>query len=394
MTALIVYLAGVPWDGAVGTDRRLVLSLSASVRVLWVDPPVSALGRPRGGLRGPCAARGARIDAVAHRIERLRVTGPPLITRVGVRALTRGILGSRVRAAARARGGADVVVVANPLLGFPLLDGAQCVYYVTDDWPAGASLMGLSRPAITRLERANAKRAHVVAAVSPSLADRLSREHGIPVSVLANGCTVGDATEAVELGLPDPVVGLAGQINERLDLELLQAVADRGLSLALVGPRREREPTFARQLDELLARPNVRWLGPRPSSSLPGLLARFRVGVTPYALSDFNKASFPIKTLDYLAAGLPCVATPSPALDWLDTDLVSVADRPQTFADAVERWAHADVDPDDVERRVAFARGHSWDARAAQFLASVGLAAAPGSADSNSVTTTPQQRKS
>ncbi len=380
-TPLVVYVAGMPWDGAEGTDRRLVTALSAHVRVLWVDPPASLLRRAPGGGRSLTSPLNARTDQVAPQVERLQVVGPPLVTRAPVRSVVNALLARAVRSAVAERGGAQAVVVANPLVGLRGQEGVTGVYYVTDDWPAGAGLMGLSRRAIERAERRSCAAADVVAAVSPSLADRLAGAHGISVSVLANGCAVAPAADGVapvDLGLPGPVVGLVGQVNERLDLDLLHAVADRGLSLALVGPRRERSAPFAEALDRLLGRPNVRWFGLRPAAELPGFLAAFRVGVTPYVDSEFNRASFPLKTLDYLAAGLPCVATPSPALDWLDTDLVHSARDPEDFADEVERLARADVDLEEVRRRVELAGRHTWDARAEQLLTAVGIHDAEG----------------
>lgn len=376
MVPLVVYLAGVPWDGCEGTDRRLVSALAADARVLWVDPPTSSLRRKA---RGGFVRQASKLERVAHHVDRLQVAGPPLVTRPVVHSVANALLGTRLRAAVADSGGADAVVLANPLMRFPRSVGGRRLYYVTDDWLAGAELMGLSRQAIERFQQANVREADAVAAVSPPLADRLSQAHGRAVAVLANGCTVDDRSDlaAVDLGLPAPVIGLTGQVNERLDLEILGAVADRGLSLAVVGARKERTREFSEAFDRLAGRSNVRWYGHQPASSLPGFLASFDVGITPYAISAFNTASFPIKTLDYLAAGLPCVASPLPALDWLSTHLIDVAATPQHFADLVEQAATAPADKDAVAQRIAFARRHSWGARAAQLLASLGVPARP-----------------
>lgn len=371
--AVVVYLAGVPWDGAEGTDRRLVSALSAYERVLWVDPPMSAVHRAGAGV----VRTRSSLRQVAAQVERLSVVGPPFVTRPGVRIAANAVLARKLSGAVTRLGGARGVVLANPLMGFPREVAGPRLYYVTDDWPAGASLMGLSRRAIERFQAANLRHADVIAAVSPVLADRLSTPCGRAVSVVPNGCDVIDPANVtpVDLQLAPPVVGLTGQLNERLDLELLGAIADRGLSLALVGGRRERTSGFAEELDRLVARPNVRWYGHQPAACLPGYLAAFSVGITPYVTSDFNAASFPIKTLDYLAAGLPTVATPLPALGWLSTDLVEVAETPQGFAEAVVGVVSRPVDRALIARRVAFARRHSWAARATQLLGLLSLPA-------------------
>ena len=57
--------------------------------------------------------------------------------------------------------------------------------------------------------------------------------------------------------------------------------------------------------------------------------------MTPYAESPFNRASFPLKTLEYLAAGLGVVSTDMPSARWLNTSLISLQSEPHDFALAV-----------------------------------------------------------
>jgi hypothetical protein len=65
-----------------------------------------------------------------------------------------------------------------------------------------------------------------------------------------------------EVGLRGPAAGFVGQINDRADLSLLEAVADRGLSLLLVGPV---NPAFEpERFGALRRRDNVCWVGPQP----------------------------------------------------------------------------------------------------------------------------------
>jgi len=265
------------------------------------------------------------------------------------------------------------VVLANPIGSFPRLADARRVYFVTDDWVAGAELMGLSRTLVEQRERVNVSAAHVVAAVSPDLADRLARRHGIPVHVLANGCTPPDGPlpAPADIGLPGRVAGMVGAVNERLELGLLEAVADVGVSVAVLGPRKDRDPAFGRRFEALVSRPRVRWVPGQPVSAVPAYLAAFAVGMTPYADTAFNRASFPLKTLEYLAAGLPCVSTRLPATDWLGTDLVDTASGPADFARLVLHRVERETHLDDSRRRIAFARGHSWSARARELLTMV-----------------------
>jgi len=163
--------------------------------------------------------------------------------------------------------------------------------------------------------------------------------------------------------LPAPVAGFVGRINDRTDLSLLEAIADRGRSLLLVGPK---DPAFEPdRFDALRQRRNVRWVGPKPFEALPGYFRVLDVGVVPYRDSPFNRGSFPLKTLEYLAAGRAVVATDLPAIRWLATDLVSVATTPPAFADQVDRLLAQPRTPGMLARRQAFAARHSWARRAA-----------------------------
>ena len=108
--------------------------------------------------------------------------------------------------------------------------------------------------------------------------------------------------------------------------------------------------------------------------ALPSYLAHAQVGLVPYTNSEFNRASFPLKTLEYLAAGLPVVATDLPATRWLqaDQDLVRIADEPDSFvAAAVAAGAAQDVKA--VAKRRSFARAHSYEHRARDLLAAIDL---------------------
>ena len=119
--------------------------------------------------------------------------------------------------------------------------------------------------------------------------------------------------------LSPPVVGLIGQLSERIDLDALNAIADAGFSLLIVGPL---DPRWEqRRFKELTSRSHVHYAGPVPANAIPSYLAAIDVGITPYRDTPFNRASFPLKTLEYLGAGVPVVSTDLPAARWLREDL-------------------------------------------------------------------------
>lgn len=371
----VVWFSGASWDGIRGTDRHLATALSAHVPVLWVDPPVSVATVASRRSGAPRTLR-PRLTEAADGIARLTPVALPGLTRPGVRATTAPLQRSQVRKTLRRLGVTPAAVVATHLddvLGY-WGAGVTSVLYGTDDYVAGAELLGQPAARLRADERRALARADVVAAVTRPLADRWAALGARP-AVLPNGCLL-PAAGRVAPALPElagPVVGVVGQLSERIDLAVLEAVADTGLTLLLVGPRAERwEPA---RFAALVARSTVRYAGRVPAAAVPAHLASVDVGLTPYTDSDFNRSSFPLKTLEYLAAGMPVVTTALPAAEWLRADaaasgdprpddLLALASGPAAVAAAVRRLAAA---PSPAERCRAFAARHSWDRRAADF---------------------------
>jgi teichuronic acid biosynthesis glycosyltransferase TuaH len=258
-------------------------------------------------------------------------------------------------------------------------DGVLNVLYGTDDWVAGSKLLGQDPRRQSDEERKAIERADLVLAVSAELRERWQALGADPV-VFPNGCDFEayarlDNLEPapVPAGFPSPVAGAVGLFTERVDVRLLQAVADTGIGLLLVG---RRDPGWSRaEADALLRMPNVHHAGAVPFTELPHWYARMDVGLTAYSDSAFNRASCPLKTLEYLAAGLPVVSTDLPASRMLrrETREVRIATGYEAFATAVCAAARAPNGPQAVRERQAVAERHSWTARAAEFARLVGI---------------------
>lgn len=116
----------------------------------------------------------------------------------------------------------------------------------------------------------------------------------------------GTLAEPVDLkAIPGPRLGFYGVIDERLDLDLLGALADArpDWSLVMVGPVVKIDPA------DLPQRPNIHYLGGKPYAELPAYLARWDVALMPFAINESTRFISPTKTPEYLAAGCPVVST-------------------------------------------------------------------------------------
>jgi teichuronic acid biosynthesis glycosyltransferase TuaH len=373
---LVVIASGTSWDDTWLSEKHLALELSRHVPVLFVDPPVSVLTPFRKpALRG--STRGPRLRVLDTNLARLTPLTLPGISRPGLRSLGE-LITRRAIAAAVARMGANVdgLVVASLDNVFGACDARVTVLYGTDDWVAGAELMGIRTGWLRRRERLRLHTADVVVAVSQSLADRWAQSASTVV-VIPNGCdtahygSVDDAPESTPITLPEPIAGFVGHLSDRIDLGMLESVAATGSSLLLVGPR---QLTFdLERMTALLARDNVQWVGPQPFEALPGLMRRITVGLTPYTDSDFNRSSDPLKTLEYLAAGRAAVVTDLPSARRIPAGLVEVCATPRDFAEKTVSLLAGAADPALAEERRAYARTQNWEARALDFVRLLGV---------------------
>lgn len=373
---MVVYCAGTSWDGVTGTGKQMASRLAAYAPVLYVDPPMSVLTpvrKPylRDSLSSP------RLRLIRPGLARLTPIALPGVSRPVLRDIATATTRRAVARAVRALDGSVHAVVGATFKGLYGACGEDVrVLYGTDDFAAGGSLMHLSDRWLAARERARLGEADRIIAISPTLADRW-RALGHEVSLITNGCDhtlyadVDTAPLPDDVQLPGPIAIFVGHLSERIDLGTLEAVADAGVSVLLVGPR---QPSFQlARVDALFARPNVQWVGRKPIESLPSYLRLARVGITPYVDTQFNRGSFPLKTLEYLAAGRAAVVSDLPSARWLKTDLISIAATPQGFADATVAALADAPSPHLVRRRQEFARGHSWDDRARQFAEVIGL---------------------
>jgi teichuronic acid biosynthesis glycosyltransferase TuaH len=372
---LIVLCAANSYDGIRMADLPLAEQLCRLAPVLYVDPPMSLLAPARR----PDAAealRGPRLRLQQPGLARLTPVVQPFPSRRATTGLTSALTRRHLRRAT-ARLGGRVRAVLSGWPQYPVFGscGEQVrAYWAQDDHVGGAALLGLNAAMLDRRERRVVASADVVVTASPVLTDTWRRRGAVPVLV-PNGVDVAayrDVEQApvpADAGLPSPVAGFIGHINGRMDLGLLESIADKGHSLLIVGPR---DPAFEpERFDALAGRCNVRWVGPKPSRALPGYLRVIDVGLVPYQDSPFNRGSFPLKTLEYLAAGRAVVSTDLPATRWLATDLVCIARESGAFADHVDRLLGAPRTAHIVSRRQAFAAQHSWARRAADIFEAI-----------------------
>ena len=312
---LVVLCAANNWDDVRLADRPLAKALARKVDVLYVDPPLSHL-TPRNNPRVAAALAGPRLRAVAPGILRLTPVVTPLPFRHGMLPLTRALVRRTIRRALAAgtcrlpvQG---VVTTWLDIDVFDLVPGARHLDRAQDDVAAGAALWGQDRERLIAGERRVAGLADTVLLANPE-AVGVWGLRGHEVVAFPNGCDTDRFTPRPAVAphpwvrhRDAPVAGFVGHLNRRTDVALLEAVVDRGLTLVLVGPIDA--ASGGPRLEELLERDTVHAVGACDFEEVAAWLWSFDVGLVPYRNDEFNRWSFPLKTLEYLAAGLPVVS--------------------------------------------------------------------------------------
>lgn len=374
---LVVICSGTSWDGPRLSDRHLAERMTNYAPVLFVDPPISLLSPlRRAELRR--SVQEPRLRRIDDRLARLTPIAPPGVSRPILRdvamTVTRRAL---ARAVQRLGGDVEAVIVGSLDDYFGACEERQKVLWGTDDFASAGELMGVSRRWLDLREADQLAKADIVTAVSEILASKWTAAGAKAVTVIPNGCDAtrfrssNDAPPPVDVELPAPIALFMGHLSDRIDLSCLESVAETGLSLLLVG---HRQSTFnLDRMESLLRRPNVQWVGPKGFLELRSYLRVASVGLTPYLDSSFNRSSFPLKTLEYLAAGLPVVSSDLPSARALGTDLVSVVKTADEFGrKALELAMRGDRDGN-LARAQDFAARHDWDLRVAELAQLLGL---------------------
>lgn len=173
--------------------------------------------------------------------------------------------------------------------------------------------------------------------------------------------------------LAGPIFGYAGVIDERLDLDVVRALAARDCNTVFVGPVVKIDPAV------LPRAPNLHFTGQVPYPELPSFLAGFDVALLPFARNAATLNISPTKTPEYLAAGVPVVSTPIPDVAGEWGDLVRIAATPEAFV--ADCFRALTPDAGRRTRGIERARAAGWETIAAAMwrdLQALARANAPG----------------
>lgn len=243
------------------------------------------------------------------------------------------------------------------------ISGRAIVYDCMDELSAfkGAS------PVLRDLELQLFERADVVFTGGHSLYEVKRHQHpnvhAFPSSIEAEHFAQArkiDQDPADQACISHPRIGFYGVIDERMDLELLDGMAQArpDWNFMIIGPVVKIDP------DTLPRHPNLHYLGGKSYVELPHYLAGWDVAMLPFACNESTRFISPTKTPEYLAAGKPVVSTSIRDVvnPYGEQGYVQIADTVEEFVAAIDHCLTVIKQDQNWQQRVdSFLSQNSWD---------------------------------
>jgi glycosyltransferase involved in cell wall biosynthesis len=374
----VVLFSTADWDHPFWTNKQHVASQLAEqgFRVLYVES--LGLRRPTAKSRDlvRIASRLKRAWQPLRRVkENLWVASPLAIPWHGsaaARYLNSRWLEHWINRQCRRLGFENPIIwTYNPLVGRSVakFGGSLLVYHCVDDLSAAPQM---PVEAIRAAERELARDADLVFTTSNTLQARLA-PWNVATHLLPNVADYDHFSQAREEGpipadlasIPQPRIGFVGAVSEyKVDFELIAAVAKArpDWHWVLIGQVGEGQPGTT---IDALALPNIHLLGARDYHQLPQYLRGFDVATIPARSNPYTASMFPMKFFEYLAAGLPVVATQLPALAEF-FQACDLAGSEVLFTKAIDRVLSG-TRPD-REYCLQLARRYTWQWRTQEML--------------------------
>ena len=332
------------WDGDPLSKKHIALRLAKKNRVLWVNstgnrnPTASVrdFRRVVTKLRQYC--RGCR------RVEKnIYVFSPLVIPFHGSRAarwMNRWMLAWSLRRACRKLSFHEPITwsfvpSSGDVAGS--LGERLVVYHCVDEY---SQFTGTDKTAILDMERRLMEKSDLVIVSSSRLYETKRPynpntflvTHGVDVAHFRNACLPATATPQDCPQLQHPVIGFFGLIADWVDLDIIRylAASRPDWSFVLIGE-------VQTDISVLREMPNVHLLGRRSYQTLPAYAKMFDVAILPFVVNELTLAANPLKLREYLAAGLPVVATPLPEVVKLN-GLVRTARTQEEFLNQIEAF--------------------------------------------------------
>lgn len=160
-----------------------------------------------------------------------------------------------------------------------------------------------------------------------------------------------------------PVFGFVGMLQQCIDYDCLELLAKSFPEAILRFAGRSLPGVDLSRLEKY---PNVEFLGLRPQTELPDIIADFDVCLNVFADNELSRDVSPLKFYEYLATGKPVVSTEVPLQVNDFSDCIYIADSTEDFIVKCREALNESSDDPKKQLRLEAAVKCSWEARVQQ----------------------------
>ncbi|HEO8420178.1 teichuronic acid biosynthesis protein TuaH [Niallia sp. FSL W8-0635] len=263
---------------------------------------------------------------------------------------------------------------------FPTLhkiyDWDQIVYDCSDLWAEQLSgkfslLAYIKQKVILKSEQRIVEKASYITCTSSFLKEELVKrtpEYQKKIYTFENGVEYRLFQKQEESALPLEkeaiTIGYIGGIKPKLDFYLLQQIARRRKEwrILLVGPD---GTNSSQEFMQLLEEPNIQWTGSVPREQVSEYMHTLDVGIMPYKDIQYNKAIFPLKLFEFLAAGKPVIGMNLPSTKAYAEEgvyeLLQGGVEAEQFIQACDKMVNTAGNQEWKKRRKQLAKTKDWE---------------------------------
>jgi glycosyltransferase involved in cell wall biosynthesis len=367
------------WDGDPLSKTHIMRNLARDNRILWVNsignrtPRANAHDVRRVWRKLSSFASG--LQEVEPNLFVITPLALPWYGSQAVRAANRALLRRQIRRTMKAMGfqrplSWSFLPASAPVSG--TLGEELVIYHCVDEFSAFADT---NRKHISELEYELLRKADLVITSAELL--RLSKSrvnphtvlvrHGVDFHHFIQACDPNMSVPEDVAALPRPVIGFFGLLAEWVDQDVFEACAQAHPegSVVILG---KVAPDVS--IDKLRNLPNVHLLGRKKYQDLPSYCRGFDVAIMPFKFNELTLSANPLKVREYLAAGLPCVASDLPEVRKIG--LCQIARSPEEFVKKVDECLLEGPGPRRERAQRMFVEG--WDLRVQEIRAHVSRA--------------------
>jgi glycosyltransferase involved in cell wall biosynthesis len=361
------------WEDLWQSRHQVMSRLAMRHKVLFVSPPAYIRD-----LLDPKKRRDLPPSGLQKRSQNLYSLVPPRFLFTNHRTMLVDRLVSQLREAQirrlmRTLDFREVILfIWNPMFADVLgkFDEALSCYYVDEEFTSYYDMPESEKQQVREREDILLRNVDLVFANGSALQRQKSRygnalnvPMGVDFELFSRALSEDTLVPPDLAAIRPPRIGYIGNVNDKVDFEVLESVARSRpeWSLVLVGPISVRKPEFRSNLERLRLLANLHFLGYQPLPTLPNYLRGLDVCLMCYRTDGWAYYGYPLKLHEYLAGGKPVIGSDLPSIREFSA-VISIVRTPEEWQQAIEA-SLAKSSISGIERRVEVARQNTWEQR-------------------------------